>query len=275
MVTRIFSIRHHLTLLTKTLALVLISGAMTGCEGAFDWVYDEVPPDNAVEAVEGQFYFDASDWKKWYYLDLPAAAHAVKTDSLHNVAGNLVAMDIPFQATGEEETERGSHQRSGQYMYYFDVFGEGLSKNHFSSFTPTAEQEEPESWTIAIHRNNVRTNGCGVFRTTLMDINLLTIEMCRSVTEWQEDEWSENEVWDDQSRMLSCYVPSQGIKINRTLSSWLTMKIPPIPPVFTMNSSVMILRLPDGTYGALQLVDYLSASNKKCCLTIKYKYPIG
>lgn len=254
--------------------IILISCSLASCEGVFDWVYDQPPSDDTPTPVQGQFYLDASDWKTWYYLDLPSATDKVKEDSLHDVSKDIVAMPIPFEATGDEETIRGDHHRSGQYMYYFDVFNEGISKNHFTSFTPTAEQIDPDKWTIAIHRNNVRTNACGAYETTLTDISLVTHEMAIAVSEWQEDTWSENVVWDDQSTMLSCYVPSQGIMINRVLSSWLEMKIPPMPPAFTMNSHVMLLRLSDGTFGALQLVDYLSATNKKCCLTIKYKYPV-
>ncbi len=43
-------------------------------------------------------------------------------------------------------------------MYWFDVFGEGIKKNTFTYFEPTAEQGAPSEWTLAIHRNNVRTN---------------------------------------------------------------------------------------------------------------------
>ncbi len=246
----------------------------TGCEGTFDWVYDDPADEDVTTPVEGQFYFDFSDWKKWYYLDLPTAVEAVKADSTHNIADDFVEYDIPVDAIGDVEEERGDHKRSGQYMYYFDVFGEGITKNHFTSFTPTEPQAEPEKWTIAIHRNNVRTNGCSAYETSLTDIDAVTLEMCKAVTEWKEDEWTENVVWDDQSTMISCYVPSQGISVNMTISSWLTMKIPPVPPSFSMNNHVMLIRLADGSFGALQLVDYVSPTNKKCCLTVKYKYPI-
>ena len=91
--------------------------------------------------------------------------------------------------------------------------------------------------------------------------------------EFTEDEWTENEVWDNQEQMLMCLVPSQGIRINRVLSSWLTMKIPPMPPQFSLNNHVFVLRLNDGTYAALQLENYLSPQGTKCWLTINYKYP--
>lgn len=83
----------------------------------------------------------------------------------------------------------------------------------------------------------------------------------------------ENEVWDSQSQMLQSLVPSQGIKLNRVLSSWLKMIIPPMPPQFVHNNHIFILRLADSTYAALQLEDYLSLTGTKCYLTINYKYP--
>jgi hypothetical protein len=107
---------------------------------------------------------------------------------------------------------------------------------------------------------------------TSMDQLPETSESFHNMT-FTEDEWSENEVWDDQSTMLQCYVPSQGIMINKVLSSWLTMDIPPMPPAFTYNNHVFILRLQDGTYAALQLANYLSPKGTKCYLAINYKYP--
>lgn len=264
-------------------SLAIFLGTLTSCEGAFDWVYDdlaekEVLPDVEPEIKEtsviGQFYVDASDWKMWYYLDLPKAIESIRKDASHSISEDIVALPIPFEPTGDSETERGDHKRDGQYTYYFDVFNEGITKNHFSSFLPTSAQPEPEQWTIAIHRNNVRSNGLAAYESMLTDVDAVTEDMCKGITAWQDDEWSENEVWDDQSTMLSCYVPCQGIKVNKVLSSWLTMKIPPMPPAFSINNHVMLLRMTDGTFAALQLMDYMSNTGKKCCLTIKYRYPI-
>ena len=97
-------------------------------------------------------------------------------------------------------------------------------------------------------------------------------EEFRNMT-FAEDEWSENQVWDSQDQMLKRYVPSQGIEINPVLSSWLTIEIPPMPPSFSLNNHVFILRLKDGSYAALQLENYLSPKGKTCYLTINYRYP--
>ena len=90
--------------------------------------------------------------------------------------------------------------------------------------------------------------------------------------EFTADEWSENEVWSSQEQMLLSLVPSQGIDVNKVLSSWLEFKFN-VPPDYIPNKHVFILRLADGTYAALQLANFVSPEGKKCFLTINYKYP--
>lgn len=46
-----------------------------------------------------------------------------------------------------------------------------------------------------------------------------------------------------------------------------------MPPSFSMNNHVFVLRLKDGSYAALQLENYLAPNGTKCYLTINYKYP--
>ncbi len=244
-------------------------GIFTSCEGAFEWVYDE-PIE--VQSVEGQIYFDASAWDKWYYIDLKAIADSVSEDSSYDASESIVCMDIPMEAVGDTMFVNGNGL-TGQYMYWYDIFGQGLVNNKFEYFIPTAKQPEPDDWTIAIHRDNVRTNGGAVWESDLTDVSLVHPSLY-SGAKFQEDEFTENDVWDDNSRMIMKYVPSQGININKVLSSWLTMHLIAPPPTFTHNNHVFVLRLKDGTYAALQLVDYVSSTNKKCCLTIKYKYPV-
>ena len=57
------------------------------------------------------------------------------------------------------------------------------------------------------------------------------------------------------------------------LSNWLRLDIPPMPPAFTMNSHVFIIRMKNGNYAAVQLENYMNAEGTKCWLTINYKYP--
>ena len=78
-------------------------------------------------------------------------------------------------------------------------------------------------------------------------------------------------MWVDRTEMLNCIMGNQGIKINQVLSSWLVFNIPPIPPTYTFNNHVFILRTKDGEYFALQLANYTDSKGTTCYLTINYR----
>lgn len=253
---------------------------LTACNGIFDDIYDQ--PQQIVPA-KGQLVIDATSWTNWYYVDLNLLHQLTvegDEEALLKAQTEFAPYPIPMAATGDKDESAAGHaaatqnRKPGQYMYWFDVFGAGIKNSTFSSFTPTSEQSEPEAWTFAVHRNNVRTNGGAVLETSYTSMDELpeSSDAFRNMA-FTEDEWTENEVWDNQDQMLMGYVPSQGIELNRVLSSWLSMDIPPMPPAFSMNNHVFILRLKDGSYAALQLENYLSPKGTKCYLTINYKYP--
>ncbi len=242
---------------------------LSACEGIFGGIYDEVP-DEVSPTVSGELYVDASDWKEWHYIDLPSLSEAVAADPGYNTssAWETYAIDM-------DESAGADGSGCGIYTYWYDVFGAGISRREYRGHYPTAPQAAPEKWTLAVHRNNVRTNGCGVAATGLASIEELPDdENFYKSLEFKDDEWSESDVWVDQDRMLQGIIGNQGIAVNRVLSSWLTIEIPPMPPAFTLDSRVFVLRLGDGTMAALQLADYQSAAGVKCCLSIKYRYPL-
>ena len=254
---------------------------LTACNGIFDDIYDQ--PQTVIVPSKGQLVVDATSWENWYYIDLNQLRQlelSGDSTALLKAQTEFTAYPIPMDPTGNTDATEEGHtaatqgKKPGQYMYYFDVFGAGVKNNTFVYYTPTEAQTAPANWTFAVHRNNVRTNKGAVYETTYTSMDQLpeTSESFHEKT-FTQDEWSENEVWDSQKNMLDCYVPSQGIEINKVLSSWLTMDIPPMPPSYTHNNHVFILRLQDGTYAALQLANYMSPKGTKCYLTINYKYP--
>lgn len=240
-----------------TFALLLSS--LSACHGILDELYDK--PSDDVILKEGQLYVDASSWTDWYYIDLA------------DTEKGFVKKEIP-QEGDQQSMSPPSSKTEGLYTYWYDVFGEGLSKHEFRSFTPTEKQPEPESWHIAVHRNNVRTNGGAVYETSYTSINDLpeSSETFADAT-FTEDEWNELDVWTIQAQMLQGLIGNQGIKINPVLSSWLKVSLPPVPPVFTLNNHVFIVRFEDDTYAALQLENYQNAAGVKCHLIINYRYP--
>ncbi|WP_296095284.1 HmuY family protein [Alloprevotella tannerae] len=245
----------------------LLSG-LTACNGILGGIYDE--PNDQVKVAPGTLYVDASSWADWYYVDLDSlAALQAAGDSvgLHHAQTHFTRFPVP--TTGDS----GDGQ-TGIYTYWFDVFGQGISHNEKRSFTPTGRQQEPPSWTFAVHRDNVRTNGGAVLETNYNDLSQLPENSGDFLgATFTEDEWTENAVWVDQSQMLNELIGCQGIKANKVLSNWLRVDIPPMPPAFTHNKHVFILRLKNGLYAALQLENYIGADGKKCNLTIRYKYP--
>ena len=247
---------NHLKMTVAGLGMLML----TACNGIFDDIYDE--PEEIVPA-KGQIVMNATSWTDWYYIDLPhlqKLTEAGDEAALLKAQTEFEAYPIPMTATGEKDESEAGHaaatagRKAGQYMYWFDVFGEGIRKNTFTYF--------------------VRTNGGAVLETSYTSMDQLpeTSEAFHN-KQFTEDEWSENEVWDSQEQMLLGSVPSQGIAINKVLSSWLSMEIPPMPPSFSLNNHVFILRLKDGTYAAIQLENYLSPKGVKCWMTINYKYP--
>lgn len=239
---------------------LLTAGMLSSCEGLFEDLYDQEPP-----TAEGQVYLDASSWTDWYYLDL----HALQ-DSTYKP--DFTAYPMPLDTIPESQWDG----QTGIYTYWYDVFGVGTDSCRYDSHYPTATQPEPEKWDIALHRDDVRTNGGAAFETEYTSMEELPAS---SEVFWgeafDEDTYSESDTWAVSDRMMRGFVGNQRIKINYTLSSWLgvTLQIPSkVPPEFTYNPHVFIVRLSDGTYAALRLASYVR-NDKKCCLTIDYKYP--
>jgi len=257
-------------LITKVVVGCAILVVASACNGVLDGIYDR--PNNSMPVMQGQLYMDATDWNRWYYVDFDSLAqHIAHGDStaLLKAQTTFVAYPVP---TARAESSADGH--AGIYTYWFDVFGKGIASNEQRAFMPTASQAEPPSWSIAIHRNNVRTNGAEVLETNYTSLaDLPASSKAFAGAQFIADEWTQNEVWVDRTQMLQSLVGCQGIKVNRVLSSWLKLDIPPMPPAFTINSHVFIVRFPNGKMAAVQLENYMNAEGIKCWLTINYKYP--
>lgn len=243
--------------------------AFTACQGVLSDIYDT--PDTApVTVARGQLYIDASSWDNWYYISLDSLqmlAESNDSTRLDSAQAHFTAWPIPT-------TETDGTDSCGIYTYWFDIFGKGLSVNHYVSSKHTAPQPEPGEWDLAIHRDNVRTNGGAALETSCNSMDELPPTSASFAdSTFTPDTWTENQVWIDRTQMLQNLMGSQGISINPVLSGWLTVNIPPIPPTFTLNSHVFIVRTRSGKYAAVQLHNYLSPTGTTCCLTINYRYP--
>ena len=143
---------NHLKMTVAGLGMLML----TACNGIFDDIYDE--PEEIVPA-KGQIVMNATSWTDWYYVDLPKLQKLTEAGdeaALLKAQTEFEAYPIPMTATGEKDESDAGHaaatagRKAGQYMYWFDVFGEGIKKNTFTYFEPTAEQTAPSEWTLAI-----------------------------------------------------------------------------------------------------------------------------
>ena len=258
-------------------AFTLLISTLSACHGVLDDIYDE--PKGNVDMKQGRLYMDASSWLDWYYLDFNIIN---KNFAEGGTSSMFVRYAIPTEEAPDQNAQPSTlspqpsalSPQPGLYTYWYDVFGAGLSNHDFRGFTPTAAQPEPDVWHIAVHRNNVRTNGGAAYETTYTSIADLpeSSEAFKDAT-FTPDEWNELDVWTLREQMLQGIISNQGIEVNPVLSSWLKVDIPPVPPVFTLNNHVFIVKFEDDTYAAIQLENYQSPSGTKCCLTINYKYP--
>lgn len=261
--------------MTKRLHIIYWLGAilsLSACKDVFDNLYDD--PVEDMPTTQNQLYVDASSWTDWYYIDLNAVRDSITRDAHYVPTKAWKKYAIPTKETALSEEPSNNNHPTGIYTYWYDVFGEGMSNYQYQSFQPTEPQPEPEHWSFAVHRNNVRTNGGKVLKTsyTLMEQLPSSSEAFKDSI-FTADEWNERDVWTVQSQMLQGSIGNQGIAINSVLSSWLKVNIPPMPPTYTLNNNVFIVRFSDGTCAALQLANYMNEKGTKCCLSINYKYP--
>lgn len=124
------------------LAVATVSiNMLTACNGIFDDIYDQPKP---VVPAKGQLVIDATSWTDWYYVSLPRLqrlAEAGDEDALLKAQTEFEKRPIPFALSEGREWDG----RSGQYMYWFDVWGAGIQNNEFRELTRPTRSKTPRS----------------------------------------------------------------------------------------------------------------------------------
>ena len=99
----------------------------------------------------------------------------------------------------------------------------------------TAEgADDPDTWDLAIHRYDVKTNGGEVLETDYQSL----------------------------SALKNAGSMPQGIFVADEM-----------PPIYTPSNKVYLLRMKDGTMAAIRLVSYMNAAGIKGYMTFDYIYP--
>lgn len=146
---------------------------------------------------------------------------------------------------------------------------------HNRSVTTTAvDAEAPENWDFAIHRYDTKTNGGAVWESTTEDFYSLPDIKALPDGAFLKDEWTTDRIAVDMSQMMDGIVVYAEDYYNSCLSRWLNVDTSTMPPVYTLSGKVYILQMPDGTYAALRLANFMSNAAVKGFMTVDYLYPV-
>lgn len=151
--------------------------------------------------------------------------------------------------------------------HYIDIHNKEVVKK-------SVEDNAPTNWDFAIHRYDAKTNSGAVYETKATDFesfaNINTIPEGGFV----DDVWTTNKITIDMSQMMDGIILYAEDYYNPCLSRWLNVDTSTMPPIYTLSGKIYLLRLSDGSYAALRLVNFMNDAAVKGFMTIDYLYPV-
>lgn len=134
----------------------------------------------------------------------------------------------------------------------------------------------PSEWTIALHRYDIKTNSGSAFRTSYTSIDeVKTVVKKGTFTMPDESEFTTDEpakITIDMSHMMDGYIDYADANINKVLGMWLNVDTSSMPPNYTMDSDVYLVRTKEGYVYAIQFTGYSNPyqSNTKGYISFEY-----
>lgn len=139
------------------------------------------------------------------------------------------------------------------------------------SFTPLdVEEETPQSWDIAIHRYDAKTNGATVAETPYSNFDDVLSHLDDMNLTFEGDVFAEEKIVTDMSTMMDGYLSYIPSYWNPTLSSWLDVDTSEMPPIYTLSDKIYIIKLKDDSRVAVKLINFMDAAGFKGFMTLQY-----
>ena len=151
--------------------------------------------------------------------------------------------------------------------HYIDLHGKSVT-------TASVDAEAPANWDFAIHRYDAKTNGGAVMESAAADFDMLTAVGTIPEEAFTADEWTTDKITVDMSQMMDGIIRYAEDWYNPVLSGWLHVDTSTMPPIYTLSGKVYLLRLADGTFAALRLMNFMNDAAVKGFMTIDYLYPV-
>ena len=146
----------------------------------------------------------------------------------------------------------------------------------FVSMTATTlnvSENPPESWDIAVHRYDAKTNGAAVAESGASGFGSFESLINPSEAEFKTDVFTTTQIVTDMSTMMDGYLGYVESDYNAELSKWLNVDKSTMPPIYTLSNKVYVVKLKNGRKLALKLENFMNDTGIKGFLTIKYVYP--
>ena len=140
-----------------------------------------------------------------------------------------------------------------------------------TTVTAGTDEQAPESWDMAVHRYDTKTNGgCAAITDYTGIEECAGSENIPDESEFVKDVWTDNVIATDMSGMMDGNIVYAEDWYNAELSRWLDVDTSTMPPIYTKSDNVFILKTADGRMIALKLENYMNSSADKGYMTIQY-----
>lgn len=196
-------------------------------------------------------------------------------------ACNGIFEDIYDQPLPQEEAEFGfikTDNATNTGRIYIDATDykewHYIDLHNRSMVTVPVDGQPPAAWDFAVHRYDAKTNGAKVHESSAVSLGAVPAPGTIPEGEFVTDEWTEDRITTDMSQMMDGIILYAKDFYNPCLSKWLNVDTSTMPPIYTLSGRVYILSLPDGTYAALLLTDFMNDAAVKGFMTIDYQYPV-
>ena len=150
--------------------------------------------------------------------------------------------------------------------HYIDIHNKEVVKK-------PVEENAPANWDFAIHRYDAKTNGGAVMESAANNFESFSTNTILEGS-FVADEWTTNKITIDMSQMMDGIILYAEDYYNPCLSKWLNVDTSTMPPIYTLSGKIYLLRLPDGSYAALRLANFMNDAAIKGFMTIDYLYPV-
>ena len=151
--------------------------------------------------------------------------------------------------------------------HYIDLHGKSVT-------TAIVDAETPANWDLAIHRYDAKTNGGAVMESAAAGFSMLSAINTIPAEAFVSDKWTTDKITVDMSQMMDGIIRYAEDWYNHCLSGWLHVDTSTMPPIYTLSGKVYLLRLADGTFAALRLMNFMNDAAVKGFITIDYLYPV-